>query len=57
MNNWFSMNINSYQSLRLSTNNNIILPGQPQLPATPTTRNPQANPPILFLPKYSQFTL
>ncbi|MBE9237012.1 hypothetical protein IQ227_13495 [Anabaena aphanizomenioides LEGE 00250] len=57
MNNWFSLNPISYQFLSLSTTNIIILPGQPENPPIPEIRNPQANPPMVFLPKYSQFTL
>ncbi|MBD2131510.1 MAG: hypothetical protein ACKO9I_14105 [Sphaerospermopsis kisseleviana] len=51
MKNWFSLNPISYQFLSLSTPNTIILPGQPEKPPIPEIRNPQANPPMVFLPK------
>ncbi|QYX31156.1 hypothetical protein [Sphaerospermopsis torques-reginae] len=56
MNTWFSVKI-PYFNLSASSNNTIILPGQPENPKIPEIRNPQANPPMVFLPRYSQFTL
>ncbi|AFZ55698.1 hypothetical protein ACOWPH_22575 [Anabaena sp. PCC 7938] len=52
MNNWLSTS-SPYQSLTPSNNNNLLLPPLPASPVAPITVMPQANPPIIFLPKYS----
>ena len=56
MNNWLSSNPNSYQLMSLSKQNNVILPGLSESPQTPVLKMPQAYPPILFLPNFSQPT-